>query len=83
MTALVRDVNPDTRRRGTYFDFALVFLDRNGAHHMKEVGVTCTGQKGADDSKTLSQSKFVIGDFLDISITPPNRMPPNHRRQRY
>lgn len=77
LTALVRDVNPDTRRRGTYFDFALVYMDRNG-YHMREVGVTCTGQKGADDSKTLSQSKFVVGDFLDISITPPNRMPPNH-----
>lgn len=79
LTALVRDVNPDTRRRGTYFDFALVYYN-NGGYHMKEVGVTCTGQKGADDSKTLSQSKFVIGDFLDISITPPNRMPPPNRR---
>lgn len=77
LTALVRDVNPDTRRRGTYFDFALVTMDRNG-YHMREVGVTCTGQKGADDSKSLSQCKFVVGDFLDISITPPNRMPPMH-----
>lgn len=83
LTTLVRDVNPDTRRKGTYFDFALVYLDRNGNQHMKEIGVTCSGQKGADDSKTLGQSKFVIGDFLDISITPPNRMPPNNRRQRY
>lgn len=83
---MVKDVNPDTRRKGTYFDFAVVFLDRNGVHHLKEIGVTCSGQKGADDSKTLFQSKFVIGDFLDISITPPNRMPPNNRnrqQQRY
>lgn len=50
---------------------------------MKEIGVTCSGQKGADDSKTLGMCKFVIGDFLDISITPPNRVPPNHRRPRY
>lgn len=82
LTALVRDVNPDTRRRGTYFDFALVYLDRNGMPQMREVGVTCTGQKGADDSKTLSQSKFTIGDYLDINITPPNRMPPNNQHRR-
>nr|XP_031834043.1 histone deacetylase complex subunit SAP18 isoform X2 [Nomia melanderi] len=38
-------------------------------------GVTCSGQKGADDNKTLAQARFTIGDYLDISITPPNRQP--------
>merc|ERR1712156_809195 len=41
LTSLVREVNPDS------------------------------GRKGVDDSKTLAQSGFVIGDYLDISITPP------------
>lgn len=40
---------------------------------MREIGVTCSGQRGADDSKTLSQAKFQIGDYLDINITPANR----------
>lgn len=81
LTSLVREVNPDTRRKGTYFDFALIFMERNGGYHMREIGVTCSGQKGADDSKTLAQSQFVIGDYLDICITPPNRNP--QRRPRY
>lgn len=42
---------------------------------MREIGVTCSGQRGADDSKTLAQAKFQIGDFLDINISPANRKP--------
>jgi histone deacetylase complex subunit SAP18 len=42
---------------------------------MREIGVTCSGQRGADDSKTLLQAKFQIGDYLDINITPANRKP--------
>lgn len=83
LTTLVKDVNPDTRRKGTYFDFAIVFGEPNRpGYRMREIGVTCSGQKGADDNKTLAQCKFVIGDYLDISITPPNRMPPTNRRDR-
>ncbi|GAB0094990.1 Histone deacetylase complex subunit SAP18 [Sergentomyia squamirostris] len=72
LTTLVRDVNPETRRKGTYFDFALVFPER-GQYRMREIGVTCSGSKGADDAKTLYQAKFCIGDYLDINITPPMR----------
>lgn len=83
ITELVRDVNPETRRKGTYFDFAFVYPDNRGAtYRMREIGVTCSGQKGADDTKTLAQAKFCIGDYMDINITPPNRMPPPARRQR-
>ncbi|CAG9801685.1 unnamed protein product [Chironomus riparius] len=73
LTQLIRDVNPDTRKKGTYFDFALVFPDnRSGSYRMREIGVTCSGQRGADDNKTLSQAKFQIGDYLDINITTPS-----------
>lgn len=76
LTSLVKEVNPETRHKGTYFDFALVYPDiRTPTFRMREIGVTCSGQKGADDNKTLSQAKFCIGDYMDISITPPNRMP--------
>jgi histone deacetylase complex subunit SAP18 len=76
LTSLIRDVNPDTRRKGTYFDFALVYPDsRPGTYRMREIGVTCSGQRGADDSKTLGLVKFQIGDYLDINITPANRKP--------
>lgn len=48
---------------------------------MREIGVTCSGQRGADDSKTLSQAKFQIGDYLDINITPPNNRSKEGGRQ--
>lgn len=83
LTSLVREVNPETRKKGTYFDFAIVYPEpRSMAYRMREIGVTCSGQKGADDSKTLSQAKFCIGDYMDINITPPNRLPPPIRRPR-
>lgn len=104
LTSLIRDVNPDTRRKGetgegkssdenptltlyfvgTYFDFALVYPDRDqmGAHRMREIGVTCSGQRGADDSKTLQLAKFQIGDYLDINITPANNRKPEQRPER-
>ncbi|CRK91110.1 CLUMA_CG004798, isoform A [Clunio marinus] len=83
LTSLIRDVNPDTRRKGTYFDFALVYPDpRPGTYRMREIGVTCSGQRGADDSKTLTQAKFQIGDYLDINITPANRKPEQRQDRR-
>lgn len=68
-------MNPEARRKGTFFDFALVFPNpaRNSPQHYKtrDIGTTVSGQKGPDDSKTLQALRFVIGDYLDIAITPP------------
>ena len=58
ITALIKEVNPDARNKGTYFDFTLVIPDpRTTGYRMREIGVTCSGQKGADDTKTLSQAR--------------------------
>lgn len=84
LTALVRDVNPETRRKGTYFDFALVQPEPFGpGYRMRDIGVTCSGQRNADDTLTLAQAKFNIGDYMDINITPPNRVPPQRRPRAY
>ncbi|XP_046397988.1 histone deacetylase complex subunit SAP18 [Ischnura elegans] len=75
ITSLVKDVNPEAKRKGTYFDFALVSPDmRSSGYRMREIGTTISGQKGADDGKTLSQCRFCIGDYMDISITPPKQV---------
>ena len=74
ISSLVKEVNPEARRRGTYFDFALVFPDnRMPRYRMREIGMTCSGRKGPDDAVTLLQSDFTIGDYLDIAITLPPR----------
>lgn len=83
LTSLVKEVNPDARRKGTYFDFGLVFPDVRGpGYRMRDIGSTCSGQKGADDLKSLGQCRFQIGDYLDIAISPPTRGPPMGRRPR-
>jgi len=80
LTSLVKEVNPEARRKGTFFDFAQVFPEfdqRRGGmtvYRMREIGSTCSGQKGADDAKTLASVRFTIGDYMDIAITPPNAM---------
>ncbi|KAL3882282.1 hypothetical protein ACJMK2_028644 [Sinanodonta woodiana] len=72
LTSLVKEVNPDARRKGTFFDFAVVFPDsRTQTYRMREIGTTCSGHRGADDSVTLANKRFQIGDYLDIAVTPP------------
>ena len=72
LMSLVKEVNPDARRKGTVFDFAIVFPDaRRGGFIMKEIGSTAAGRKGSDDTITLESKKFQIGDFIDVAIQPP------------
>merc|ERR1712203_1001691 len=71
----------ESRKKGTYFDFAIVSpAPGRGSYHegqfcnyvSRDIGTTVSGTKGMDDSKTLAQARFVIGDYIDIAITPPN-----------
>ena len=72
LTSLVKEVNVDARQKGTFFDFAIVYPDdRTPIYHYREIGTTCSGKKGQHDTVNLAQSNFVIGDYLDIAISPP------------
>jgi len=86
LTALVREVNADSRRRGTYFDVGRVhsvhpkdcpthaiqrFRVDNCDFNLKKLGTTVAGIRGVDDQKTLRDVGFVIGDYLDIAVSPP------------
>ena len=78
LTSLVREVNPDSRKKGTYFDFAIISPVFSGRRHQengnfcdyqsRDVGTTVSGTKGMDDSKTLNQLRFVIGKFVKIIV---------------
>ncbi|KAK9875099.1 hypothetical protein WA026_005894 [Henosepilachna vigintioctopunctata] len=73
LTQLVKEVNPEARRKGTKFSFSFVYPDaRAPVYRLREIGVTTTGVKGPDDLKTLNQARFSIGDFMDIAITAPD-----------
>ncbi|XP_039261116.1 histone deacetylase complex subunit SAP18-like [Styela clava] len=71
LTSLVKEVNPDARRKGTKFEFSTVYMERNGRHRYKDIGRTMAGLKGPDDNVTLQDQKFQIGDFMDIAISMP------------
>merc|ERR1739848_907927 len=82
LTSLVREVNPESRQKGTYFDIARVLPATGRGHtgpngqfcnyHMRGIGTTVSGKKGVDDSKTLKDATFEIVDYVDIAITPPS-----------
>jgi len=77
LMGLVKEVNPEARRKGTYFDFAIVYPNSmRGGYIVKDIGTTCSGQKCPDDNVTLQSKRFQIGDFLDIAIM----LPPKERK---
>ncbi|CAI4230720.1 unnamed protein product [Auanema sp. JU1783] len=72
LTSLIKEVNPEARRRGTNFDFAIVTPDKNYPRfYMRTIGITTNGQRGIDDGKTLQMCKFEVGDFIDVAISMP------------
>ncbi|KHN83986.1 putative histone deacetylase complex subunit SAP18 [Toxocara canis] len=72
LMSLIKEVNPDARRRGTVFDFAIISPDRFSPRYViRDIGNTMNGQRGVDDNKTLANCKFEIGDFIDVAITLP------------
>lgn len=80
LTSLVKEVNPDARRKGTFFDFAIVYPDpRSPVYRIREIGTTCSGHRGADDSVSLASKRFQTGDYIDIAVTPPRTGPPMRR----
>ncbi|KAF7495483.1 Histone deacetylase complex subunit SAP18 [Sarcoptes scabiei] len=81
LAGLIKEVNTEARRPGTRFNFALVFPDiRNPTYRMREIGSTINGRKDSDDSKTLAQSRFQIGDFLSVAISANNSQPEDRTR---
>lgn len=72
LTLLVKEINVDARKAGTRFDFALVFPEPNSpSYRLREIGTTINGRKEDDDQKTLGQTSFQIGDYLDVAISLP------------
>lgn len=72
----MKEVNPESRKKGTFFDFSIVYPDsRTPTYRIREIGTTCSGHRGADDTISLAYKKFMIGDYIDIAITPPGGVP--------
>lgn len=74
LTSLVKEVNPDARRKGTSFEFCIVYPDiRLPGYKLRHIGTTQSGVKSSDDGVSLGSKRFNIGDYIDIAISPPGR----------
>ncbi|CAD5232090.1 unnamed protein product [Bursaphelenchus xylophilus] len=72
LVTLIKDVNTDSRKKGTEFDFNIVFASRSsGKYQARSIGVLQNGSRGVDDAKTLQEAGFEVGDFIDVAIFPP------------
>ncbi|XP_054433042.1 histone deacetylase complex subunit SAP18-like [Pteronotus mesoamericanus] len=83
LTSLVKKVYPEARKKGTDFNFAVVFTDiKRPGYPVKEIGSTMSGRKRTDDSMTPQSQKFQTGDYPDLAIIPLDRAPPPSGRVR-
>jgi len=68
---LIKEVHKGAQSKNAKLSFAFVYPDKSGRMVLKEVGVCFSvGKRDAnpDDSKTLDELHFEIGDYLDVAI---------------
>lgn len=71
LTALIREVTDEAKPRGTQFEFSAVYPTQRGAIVMKEIATVVAGHKADSDLVCLGQTRFKIGDYIDVAIRPP------------
>ncbi|VEL31802.1 unnamed protein product, partial [Protopolystoma xenopodis] len=81
LSNLVKQVNPEVKRKGTIFDFAVVTPDsRAPVYRLKNIGSVCAGVPSDADRIMLKDCQFCIGDMIDVAITPPQASSQFHIR---
>nr|CAG4635826.1 EOG090X0HU3 [Artemia franciscana] len=85
ITTLIQDVNEDCRKRGTVFEFAVVPPEIESCSSIlraekPRTGFPMSNNNGSVDQRgALAKVLFLIGDYLDVAITPPGRLIPRRR----
>jgi histone deacetylase complex subunit SAP18 len=85
LTQLIKEVNPDSRRRGTQFSFSIVSADDSyNRYYLTDIGKTENGHRRSDDQIQLANKRFRVGDYLDVAIIQkrPEQSTSNPRRDR-
>ncbi len=72
LTMLIRDSVDFAKKKDANLNYSFIFPDSKGKYQRKEIGNVHMYKKGQDDTKTLHQLKFTVGDFIDISIKTGN-----------
>lgn len=71
LSSLIKDVHPDTRRKGCSFAFRLIFQEPSkGQFLFKDVGIVYNdvAKRSKDDFISLEKIRFVQGDYIDVAI---------------
>ncbi|KAI8978974.1 Sin3 associated polypeptide p18-domain-containing protein [Pilobolus umbonatus] len=77
---LISEVNPEAQHPDARLSFRLVYLDsQNARYSTRELGRVYPAHPTPEQTKTLEDFRFFIGDYLDVAIFigPP---PMNKRR---
>jgi Sin3 associated polypeptide p18 (SAP18) len=56
------------RRRDAEFNFSFLRQNLEGGYEIKPVGILHSSRKSELDNSTLSQFRFVIGDFIALTL---------------
>lgn len=70
---LVKQVYKEADHHDAELRFAFVYTDPRGEVQMKEVGTVHSVVHQVDDKRTLSDFRFMIGDYLDIAVVPQTK----------
>ncbi|KAI6190192.1 putative Sin3 associated polypeptide p18 [Aphelenchoides bicaudatus] len=80
LSDLIKDVNTDSRKRGTEFRFCVVTPHpRSSRFVLNDIGIVTNNERGPDDNKTLSSSSFAVGDYIDVAIVLPGSSQSSYR----
>lgn len=70
---LVKQVYKEADHHDAELRFAFVFTDNRGEVQMREVGSVHSVVNSPEDRRTLSDFRFMIGDYLDIAVITSGR----------
>jgi len=72
LTGLIKEVNIESRVRGTTFDFVLISPDYSTPRfNAFEIGTTIAGNRSPDDSKTLGNTRYISNDHYLFKLIKP------------
>lgn len=87
---LISQVNTDAQHPDARLSFRLVYLDSQNARYMtRDLGRVYPAHPTPEQTKTLDEFKFFIGDYLDVAIfigpppIPKNRLTGRNETSRF
>jgi histone deacetylase complex subunit SAP18 len=69
LALLVQEVVEEARHPDARLTFRLIYLDAHSGRYLStDLGRVVNAEETPDQSKTLADCRFMIGDYLDIAV---------------